>query len=181
MNSHRKAFHHAIVKHFGDGPLAGAEVGVLQGTTSSYLLSRMPDLTLVCIDPWKEYVSAGAKRKGRQTTQREQDQNFAITKHELSTFGPRATVLRMQSTHAAALMYGATFDFVIIDADHLYESVSKDIAAWYPCIKKHGLLMCHDYGFNEPTWGVRQALDEFAATLGHPVHTGRGYVAWVVV
>ena len=54
------------------------------------------------------------------------------------------------------------FDVVYIDADHTYESVKSDIAAWYPGLTSGGALCGHDY--NPKTWpGVVQAVDEFCA------------------
>ncbi len=36
------------------------------------------------------------------------------------------------------------FDFVYIDADHSYEAVKRDIAAWLPKIKPGGIIAGHD-------------------------------------
>jgi predicted O-methyltransferase YrrM len=52
-----------------------------------------------------------------------------------------------------------SLDFVFIDGDHSYKGVKKDLAGWFPKIKKGGIMAGHDY--NELSCGVRQAVDEF--------------------
>lgn len=44
-------------------------------------------------------------------------------------------------------------DLLVIDADHSYDGVKRDIRAWWPVVKKGGLVFFHDYlarpdGFN---------------------------------
>jgi predicted O-methyltransferase YrrM len=53
-------------------------------------------------------------------------------------------------------------EFVYLDADHEYESVRDDIAAWWPCITPGGILAGHDY-IAAYLPGVVKAVDEFAA------------------
>ena len=36
-------------------------------------------------------------------------------------------------------------DFVYIDADHSYDSVTKDIQSWYPKMKSGGIISGHDF------------------------------------
>ena len=52
----------------------------------------------------------------------------------------------------------ASLDFVFIDAEHTYDAVKQDIAAWEPKIKPGGWVMGHDYCDKFP--GVRQAVQE---------------------
>jgi SAM-dependent methyltransferase len=49
-------------------------------------------------------------------------------------------------------------DLVFLDADHTYEGVKADLAAWYPKVKPGGLLAGHDLCGNYP--GVWRALEE---------------------
>jgi len=46
---------------------------------------------------------------------------------------------------------------LIIDADHTYEAVKKDIELWKPLIRKGGILSGHDYGMYHE---VNKAVDE---------------------
>lgn len=52
-----------------------------------------------------------------------------------------------------------SIDFLFIDGDHRYPSVKKDLQMWFPKIKEGGIIAGHDY--NEPSCGVKQAVDEF--------------------
>ena len=76
----------------------------------------------------------------------------------------------LQHTHRRIMMIGeslevckeikpASLDFVFIDADHCYESCSADIKAWYPKVRKGGVVSGHDYSGRHQ--GVCRAVDEF--------------------
>ncbi len=67
--------------------------------------------------------------------------------------------LRETSLDAAKMFKDRSLDFVFIDADHNYESVKVDIAAWRSKVKPGGILAGHDYG-NSQWPGVKQAVDE---------------------
>jgi hypothetical protein len=57
------------------------------------------------------------------------------------------------------------FNLVFIDANHMYESVVEDIAAWLPLIKDGGVICGHDYG--SPLHpGVGRAVDEIFGPTG---------------
>src|ERR1700741_1198662 len=45
-------------------------------------------------------------------------------------------------------------DFIWLDADHHYESVIKEINAWWPKLKNGGIMAGHDYS----DWGVEMAV-----------------------
>jgi predicted O-methyltransferase YrrM len=49
------------------------------------------------------------------------------------------------SWDAASLFRDGSLDAVFLDADHSYESVCKDVAAWLPKVKAGGVLAGHDY------------------------------------
>lgn len=63
------------------------------------------------------------------------------------------------------------FDFVFIDADHRYEAIKADIAAWWPKVKAGGRLAGHDYTMAFP--GVIQAVNEVFA--GNVVQIGSSW------
>ena len=82
----------------------------------------------------------------------------------LMIFFPQLYVLKMSSLKAATLFPDQYFDLVFIDADHHYETTKADIKAWWPKIKKGGVLSGHDYSLNVTKRthhkGVTQAVDE---------------------
>jgi cephalosporin hydroxylase len=54
---------------------------------------------------------------------------------------------------------GKLLDMVFIDADHSYEAVVKDIAAWRNLVAVDGILCGHDYDISRHP-GVVKAVDE---------------------
>jgi cephalosporin hydroxylase len=50
-------------------------------------------------------------------------------------------------------------DFIFIDAEHTHEQVRNDMHAWWPKVKKGGVLAGHDWGREYP--GVEKAVVEF--------------------
>jgi len=68
-------------------------------------------------------------------------------------------VLSMPSIEASKQFDDNYLDFVFIDAGHEYEEAKSDIDAWYPKLKKSGILAGHDYTDEFP--GVIKAVNEF--------------------
>jgi predicted O-methyltransferase YrrM len=83
----------------------------------------------------------------------------AIFKEFLKNNGPKVISLRSGSLDAAAnLPLPGGADFIFIDADHSYEAVKADIAAWSKRLAPGGLIAGHDYDAHWP--GVMRAVDE---------------------
>jgi hypothetical protein len=133
-------------------PVVGAEIGVASGGMSAKLLSA-PLLTLYMVD----FCFYGA---GENTA-------FA---------DGRAKFVHGRSPEAAKQFPDKMFDFVFIDADHSFEAVTLDIAAWRPKIKDGGLLCGHDYGYDE---GVALAVDAFVKASGLDLELG-GDLTWFI-
>jgi hypothetical protein len=57
---------------------------------------------------------------------------------------------------------GAAFDFVLIDANHTYDSVRRDIAGVLPHLADRAYLLFHDGNYPD----VKLAIDE--AVAAHP-------------
>lgn len=54
----------------------------------------------------------------------------------------------------------AFFDFIIVDACHWKQCVSKDIVAYWPKLKPEGLMFFHDFIKKETDNGVEEAINE---------------------
>ena len=159
--------------------LRGAEVGVWEGLTSAALLNHLQHLELWMIDPWLPFKGAcgldaldaaafwRAKERARWWTQSHEDRRYMVE----------------EASEDAALWFGNhSLDFVFLDGNHLYESIRQDIAWWWPKVAPGGLLMGHDYGVYgdaDGRWGVRRAVDEFAAREGRKVSVGMDGVWWI--
>jgi predicted O-methyltransferase YrrM len=131
----------------------GAEIGVMKGNFSAAILREWPGRELLSVDPWEEVP-----------------ENADHARRNLAEFGERSRIMPMTSEAAARLVPDGGLDFAYIDALHDYESVKRDIEAWFPKIRPGGILAGHDY----PEPGVRAAVDEFFGARGLTVHaTGR--------
>ncbi len=154
----------AILKRVGRNA-RGVEVGVFRGVLSQYLL-RKGVARLFMVDTWapadeqpehyretKDYCAG--------LTAAECAANEALARN-VARDG-RAVVLKLPSVEAAKQINDGSMDFVFLDADHSYEGVRADIAAWLPKVRKGGWIGGHDIDNPEPPFdftGVRKAVDE---------------------
>lgn len=139
----------------------GVELGVKEGRFSAYLLEQFPSLHMYGVDLCR--AREKRDRLGYETYDdwdwdailEEQEQNLAKV-------AKRFTLLRMSTVRAADLFEPASVDFVFVDAEHTYEGVRDDIAAWRDKIIDGGILCGHDYNPNKPRFeGLMRAVDEF--------------------
>lgn len=143
----------------GASELVGAEVGVWHGETSEYLLRSLPHLHLHMVDRWHAYPPSATPSSLKQARQTAFDiaRRRAIQATEFAA--GRRTIHHKASVQAAVSFENGSLDFVVIDAEHGYESVVADITAWLPKLKPGGILFGHDYG--HPRFpGVKRAFDE---------------------
>jgi len=76
-----------------------------------------------------------------------------------------ARLIKARSDQAWMEFESLSFDFIYIDADHRYDGIKKDIALYWPLVKKGGILAGHDYKV-KGTCGVIQAVNEFVDRHG---------------
>ena len=72
----------------------------------------------------------------------------------------RVIPVRETSVNAAKQFTDGTADLVFIDADHEYESVRDDIAAWRSKVTAGGILSGHDWHLEGVQKAVREAIGE---------------------
>ena len=151
----------------------GVEVGVLKGDFSNHLLNAWHGKKLYSIDAWRHIdgfidVTNGGPDMHIQT--------LAQTFKNLYVHGDRSCIIRELSVEASKLFQDGSLDFVFLDAAHDYANIKKDLEAWYPKVKSGGIFCGHDYVDSAPTasnnseFGVKTAVDEFAALKGHKVN-----------
>ena len=145
------------------------EVGTHHGEFAEQFLRRWVNgYKLWCVDNYKPW----------QGWPRDMDRLTATIR--LAPYLPRVQILEMESADAARLLWEqhTPMKFIYIDADHLYESVKRDIDIWWNVLRKGGVLAGHDYC--EEHDGVRRAVVELEAT-GVPVYLtrdSRTYPSW---
>lgn len=158
-----------------------AEVGVWKGHSISYLANKLRnnDCKIYAVDLFEETYrykdNAEYKHLNDQVPLIKQIYNKNL---EVSNTRDLIEDVQGISWEVADKFDNSTFDFVFIDADHTYESVAKDIQAWYPKVKLGGILSGHDY----PTWGgVKKAVDEFVKRNNYKLQTFKGGVWFITV
>jgi len=146
----------------------GVEIGVQRATFSELILSEWSGTKLYSIDPWMEFDDPGYEDKAN-VEDSAQEANFQQTQQRLKRFGERSEIIRKTSLEGADDFENASLDFVYIDAQHHYEAVVEDLAAWFPKVRAGGLIAGHDYLdglIDGDLFGVRRAVDEFANREG---------------
>lgn len=136
MSVHRDVFT-ALVR--GSGWTQGAEIGVDKGILFGMLLKECPNLHLIGVDLFPDRV-----RSHRVFDYAQQ-------------YAERARLIEGDSAASAAEIPDGSLDFVFIDADHSYEAVRRDIAAWRSKVTPGGWFGGHDYSPKFP--GVIRAVD----------------------
>lgn len=139
-----------------------AEVGTLRGDFAVPFVRRWRGRRLYCVDVWERLP---AEEYDDAVNALHSPEMYAATRARLRRCcGDRARMLRMRSTDAAARLAErkVTLDFVYIDANHSYDHVRADLAAWWALLRPGGVLAGHDV-FNAAWPGVTQALLEFLA------------------
>lgn len=106
---------------------------------------------LTCVDTWSEDVlHAGPPSPWL----------LVSCARNLVAAGVTNVRLMPTTTLEAARTWTEPIDYLYIDADHSYEGVWGDLAAWTPHMKPGGLILGDDYG-NRSFPGVQRAWDEF--------------------
>jgi len=139
-----------LVQYFGEyGLTKGAEIGVDRGRFSEYMFKVIPDLHLLCVDPWY-WKLRGESRY--QSTQRR------LAPHN-------ATVIRETSFEAVMDIPDESLDFVYIDGDHTFDFVMTDIIWWSKKVRYGGVVSGHDY-YRFRRGGIVPAVDTYTREHG---------------
>lgn len=147
-----------VVKEFPDGSIF-AEVGSWKGKSSAYMAVEIANsnknIRFYCVDTWEGSV----EHKDREDLKSLYD-TFISNMAPVENY---YTPMQMSSLKAARIFTDEIFDFVFIDASHQYEDVIEDIKAWYPKVKKGGIIAGHDYyqGGDAYGFGVHRAVNEY--------------------
>lgn len=149
-----------MAKLFGElGFKIGAEVGSREGKFAETLCKSNPGVKLYCIDLWAPYDDYTCF-----TLYSDHEKNYNEAKGRLSKYN--CELIKASSTEGAKQFKDESLDFVYIDANHKYEYVVADLAAWYPKVRRGGIISGHDYKRfykQSPTIGVKQAVDGYCS------------------
>lgn len=144
----------------------GVEVGVAGGDLSRAIRETWSCGRLHLVDRWA-HVPGYLDRMNADDTAQER---LYVQVRKRFASDPAVTIHRASSLAAAARFADASLDWVYLDADHSYESVSADLRAWWPKVRVGGMLAGHDFVPDgdrpEGRFGVTRAVFEFLPTVG---------------
>lgn len=147
------------------------EVGAYKGRSAIYLASLIRDsgkrVALTAVDTWGGSLGDPSRRAAEELRARGSSL-YATFLDNVAACGVAAylTPLRMPSLEAAPRFEDRSLSLVYIDADHGYESVRADIAAWLPKVRPGGVIAGHDFNMPGVHRAVREAFGDRAAWVG---------------
>ncbi|MEM8662609.1 MAG: class I SAM-dependent methyltransferase [Pseudomonadota bacterium] len=147
----------------------GVEIGVHEGRFSRLILRHAAPSKLFLVDPWmcaSEGAQTASHYGAKHADQAKMDERYEGVCRAMAdpVRNGRVEILRKTSVDAAADFEDGSLDFVYIDGDHAYDAVVKDLALYYPKVKKGGYIIGDDY-MGGYWWGdgVIRAFHEFLA------------------
>jgi len=154
------------------------EVGSWKGKSSSFMaveiINSGKNIQFDCVDTW---LGAPEHREGSTIAggvfvdaDVVKGQLFEVFTANMKPLEGHYKAVRMESVAAAAIYEDNSLDFVFIDADHTYESITSDIKSWLPKVKVGGIISGHDYNHPPVNQAVHELLDKFGVnnTEGAP-------------
>ncbi len=135
------------------------EIGSYEGTTAAFLAETLLDAGhenhIVSIDPFERAPTSPGNPHGSY-------EKYIQTMRDRG-LEDRCVPLIAFSQHAAAAVPDR-IGLLIVDGNHEYESVERDLALYAPKVLPGGFILLDDYTEGYP--GVVQATDEFV--VGNP-------------
>lgn len=160
LNS-RRSLSKLLCNEFPNG--VGCEVGVMAGDHAKILLGHGKPKILYLIDLW------------------EHQPHLDLCKERFE--GANVEFIQEDSATALATFEDDFFDWIYVDADHLYDSVKRDLKAALPKIKNGGILCGHDFKVVRRfgTGVVRAVLEFIQDGHGHMVGiTNDNLASWAI-
>ena len=147
-----------LAKLFAElGFTKGAEVGVAEGHYSEILCKAIPNLELLCVDPWHSY-SANPQNHSKE------HQEFSYNETVRRLKGYNAKLDKRYSMDAVRDVKEGSLDFVYVDANHKFNFVMRDIIEWSKVVRSGGIVAGDDYYELSAKWndgGVPDAVQAY--------------------
>jgi hypothetical protein len=140
--------------------LVGCEIGVAHGFNIVYFLDNLPNVKkIIAIDPFVVYDKDGTKQgtPGIFLSQNNANNIKGMFLKNVQPYGDRVQFIHTSSQDAASNIKDSSLDYIFIDGEHSYESVTEDIKNYYSKVKTGGIFSGHDFSWP----GVQQAVFEF--------------------
>ncbi len=131
------------------------EIGSWFGKSTKYLSDKLSEynknVNLISIDTFKGTQNEELHKQIVGDNSIYQDFYYNVD-------NPNLTIIKNSSHEASKLFTNGSIDFLMIDGDHSYEGVKKDINDYFYKIKPGGIISGDDYKAFE---GVKLAVNEF--------------------
>lgn len=144
----------------------GAEIGVAEGHYSEILCKAIPDLELLCIDPWHRY-----SENPQNHSKEHHEFSFNETNRRLELF-PKARMVQAYSMDAVRDVAPSYLDFCYIDGNHRFDFVIQDIIEWSKRVRSGGIVSGDDYYQLNAKWndgGVVEAVQAYTNAHRIPI------------
>eukprot|EP00441_Pelagodinium_beii_P009559 CAMPEP_0197692210 /NCGR_PEP_ID=MMETSP1338-20131121/110767_1 /TAXON_ID=43686 ORGANISM="Pelagodinium beii, Strain RCC1491" /NCGR_SAMPLE_ID=MMETSP1338 /ASSEMBLY_ACC=CAM_ASM_000754 /LENGTH=244 /DNA_ID=CAMNT_0043274841 /DNA_START=44 /DNA_END=775 /DNA_ORIENTATION=+ len=126
---------------------AAAEIGVNKGVFARQNLQKWSGRYYM-VDAWGYFPRHNLKKLGYFQPEGPyymKRKYMNETMDRVLAFGDRARVVRGLSVVVASSFRDEALDWIFIDAGHKYEEILADLEAWYPKVRRGGLLSGDDY------------------------------------
>jgi len=136
-----------------------AEVGVLKGGFSQYILARMEPKKLLLMDCWGADCPVGVNPNRFFTIEQRRQFELHLRDHFCKHVSSgRVLMIPGYSRQTLPLLRDASLDMMYIDADHTEEAALYDLVQARRLVREPGLILCHDF---TPKFGVFNAVQRF--------------------
>ena len=140
-----------------DAPTQWVEVGVFHGASLAWLCAEVlrsgKAVSIAGVDDWSSWDGEMAGEQLRASAEQ------ALARYR-EALGQRLQLHAMSSTDAATLFPNGSLSVVWLDADHSYDAVRADIAAWLPKLKPGGAIGGDDYSYSGVERATREAFGD---------------------
>ena len=153
------------------------EVGSWLGKSTTAIVSGAKTKNIIVVDKWEGSISdnKGDYFFDGSGIPKNKDEAILIFLRNIKRTEFVPTMIVEDSWKAAERIPDNYIDFLFIDADHSYESVKKDISAWYPKVKSGGIVSGHDWNTKG---GVRPAVIE--CIPGRKINVTECNIWWII-
>jgi hypothetical protein len=172
--NNRHEFLNEVKNILPESPIC-CEIGVYRGEFAAVINEILKPNKLFLIDPFDKLVDPISNEEYypnwiEHRTVYSDDGCLSEVHHRLGhgIQNNKVFIDRNLSTNSVKNYEDNFFDFIYIDACHLYESAYWDIVNFFPKLKYGGVMSGHDYVDN-PAFGVKKAVDEFCNKYGYEI------------
>lgn len=152
-----------IVDQLDDNSLI-VEIGSFKGKSSAFMAVEIANsgkkINFDCVDPMKplgHYVESSKEHPEIWS-----DYNADAFRQRMKSVEGYYNLKELTSDEAVQLYEDKSIDFLLIDGDHSYEAVKKDVINWIPKMRPGGLIIGDDAYVQE----IQRAASEGAAVHG---------------